>query len=165
MVSEQEILGECARFLDSGPARALDPKGKEAARKLVQAWLSAAYDGLGKAPALLDGHDVQTVLTEVLPAHLGVGDPLARDAEAVLGAFLAYQEETHFTPHAYEQRQALETHLPEFLSLVRSGTLAGRARALPARPLVHRAEKVGRNDPCPCGSGKKFKACCARLGS
>jgi uncharacterized protein len=23
--------------------------------------------------------------------------------------------------------------------------------------------KAGRNDPCPCGSGKKFKACCAQL--
>ena len=22
--------------------------------------------------------------------------------------------------------------------------------------------KVGRNDPCPCGSGKKFKQCCGR---
>ena len=22
------------------------------------------------------------------------------------------------------------------------------------------AEKIGRNDPCPCGSGKKFKKCC-----
>ena len=28
---------------------------------------------------------------------------------------------------------------------------------------VHRAEpKVGRNDPCPCGSGKKYKNCCGR---
>lgn len=27
---------------------------------------------------------------------------------------------------------------------------------------IRRAEpKVGRNDPCPCGSGKKFKKCCA----
>ncbi len=24
-----------------------------------------------------------------------------------------------------------------------------------------RVEKVGRNDPCPCGSGKKYKKCCA----
>ena len=23
-------------------------------------------------------------------------------------------------------------------------------------------KKVGRNDPCPCGSGKKFKKCCER---
>ncbi|MEW5820365.1 MAG: SEC-C metal-binding domain-containing protein [Cyanobacteriota bacterium] len=22
--------------------------------------------------------------------------------------------------------------------------------------------KIGRNDPCPCGSGKKFKKCCLR---
>ena len=24
----------------------------------------------------------------------------------------------------------------------------------------HKLPKVGRNDPCPCGSGKKFKKCC-----
>ena len=23
-----------------------------------------------------------------------------------------------------------------------------------------RSSKIGRNDPCPCGSGKKFKRCC-----
>ncbi len=27
------------------------------------------------------------------------------------------------------------------------------------------APKVGRNDPCPCGSGKKFKKCCGRPGA
>jgi len=27
--------------------------------------------------------------------------------------------------------------------------------------VVH-AGKVGRNDPCPCGSGKKYKQCCER---
>jgi len=24
---------------------------------------------------------------------------------------------------------------------------------------VHAEEKIGRNDPCPCGSGKKYKKC------
>ncbi|WP_263080705.1 DUF1186 domain-containing protein [Endozoicomonas sp. Mp262] len=27
-------------------------------------------------------------------------------------------------------------------------------------PLIRESAKVGRNDPCPCGSGKKFKKCC-----
>ena len=31
------------------------------------------------------------------------------------------------------------------------------------QPVVRQAEKVGRNDPCPCGSGKKFKKCCGNL--
>ncbi|MBB3231593.1 preprotein translocase subunit SecA [Halomonas stenophila] len=31
------------------------------------------------------------------------------------------------------------------------------------RPLRREGPKVGRNDPCPCGSGKKFKQCCGKL--
>jgi len=32
----------------------------------------------------------------------------------------------------------------------------------PAKPIVNEAPKVGRNDPCPCGSGKKYKKCHGR---
>ena len=28
------------------------------------------------------------------------------------------------------------------------------------KPVVRETPKVGRNEPCPCGSGKKFKKCC-----
>jgi len=35
---------------------------------------------------------------------------------------------------------------------------AGDAAARPSQP-VHTAQKVGRNDPCPCGSGLKYKKC------
>jgi len=27
-------------------------------------------------------------------------------------------------------------------------------------PVVRSQERIGRNDPCPCGSGRKFKKCC-----
>ena len=29
-------------------------------------------------------------------------------------------------------------------------------------PIVNQQPKVGRNDPCPCGSGKKYKKCCGK---
>ena len=29
-------------------------------------------------------------------------------------------------------------------------------------PIVNESPKVGRNDPCPCGSGKKYKQCCGK---
>ncbi len=32
-----------------------------------------------------------------------------------------------------------------------------------AQPFVRQGQKVGRNDPCPCGSGKKYKQCHGRL--
>ena len=31
----------------------------------------------------------------------------------------------------------------------------------PVKP-IHTDTNVGRNDPCPCGSGKKYKKCCAK---
>ena len=40
------------------------------------------------------------------------------------------------------------------------GTAAPAAPPAPRRaPVVAQEEKVGRNDPCPCGSGKKYKKC------
>ncbi|MFA0085830.1 YchJ family metal-binding protein [Vibrio sp. 10N.261.51.F12] len=32
--------------------------------------------------------------------------------------------------------------------------------SLPPRPITIESSKVGRNDPCPCGSKKKHKKCC-----
>ena len=32
----------------------------------------------------------------------------------------------------------------------------------PVEPISADEEKVGRNDPCPCGSGKKYKKCCGK---
>jgi preprotein translocase subunit SecA len=32
--------------------------------------------------------------------------------------------------------------------------------AKPAEPIKREGEKIGRNAPCPCGSGKKYKKCC-----
>ena len=36
--------------------------------------------------------------------------------------------------------------------------------AAPIEPIRNRGPQVGRNDPCPCGSGKKYKQCCLRSG-
>ena len=30
-------------------------------------------------------------------------------------------------------------------------------------PMIRDGEKVGRNDPCPCGSGRKYKQCHGKL--
>ena len=30
------------------------------------------------------------------------------------------------------------------------------------RTVVNQGPQVGRNDPCPCGSGKKYKNCCGK---
>jgi len=35
----------------------------------------------------------------------------------------------------------------------------GIAPFVPRREPIRNPDKVGRNDPCPCGSGRKYKQC------
>ncbi|MBI2316778.1 MAG: anaerobic sulfatase maturase [Betaproteobacteria bacterium] len=60
---------------------------------------------------------------------------------------------THARPHLRRLAAFIQTGQPieRFSELVRSGYATSSAPA-------------GRNDPCPCGSGKKFKKCCGRSG-
>ncbi len=45
-----------------------------------------------------------------------------------------------------------------------SAAAAGEPAAAPQAPFKRETPKVGRNAPCPCGSGKKYKHCCGKLG-
>jgi preprotein translocase subunit SecA len=38
--------------------------------------------------------------------------------------------------------------------------MAGAGERQPVQQVIRGSAKVGRNDPCPCGSGKKYKKCC-----
>jgi preprotein translocase subunit SecA len=42
--------------------------------------------------------------------------------------------------------------------------MAGTGEYQPVQQVVRAGSKVGRNDPCPCGSGKKYKKCCGAGG-
>ncbi|MGJ8513663.1 preprotein translocase subunit SecA [Carnimonas bestiolae] len=65
-----------------------------------------------------------------------------------------------------EQAAAAETHDSDIseMTLDDSALASAEEVAQPAPATVKREEpKVGRNDPCPCGSGKKYKQCHGRL--
>ena len=69
---------------------------------------------------------------------------------------------------AVEEREALQNVQYQHADF--AGTAAEAETAVAAedaeqkaQPFVRPGEKVGRNDPCPCGSGKKYKQCHGRL--
>ncbi len=57
-----------------------------------------------------------------------------------------------------ETRAAIVDHLPEMVQMI-AAYWRGQDQGLPRGEPI-RSAKVGRNEPCPCGSGKKFKKCC-----
>jgi len=65
-------------------------------------------------------------------------------------------------------RSAIESEIPDFYERLRNRHLklkgiyahCKKRNFSPKQPI--QVPKVGRNDPCPCGSGKKYKKCCLR---
>ncbi len=74
----------------------------------------------------------------------------------------------HFAPGGtLEIIRERERSLAEWRRREREKTSIAKPAPAPTLPTVSRvsprvAPKVGRNDPCPCGSGKKYKKCCGR---
>ena len=52
--------------------------------------------------------------------------------------------------------------LEEWLNVFDEEKLASIVKDYKRSKIVRVAKKPGRNDPCPCGSGKKYKNCCGR---
>ena len=69
--------------------------------------------------------------------------------------------------YAYYELEGVPRQLAERSAFSRKDGKLYYVGGVPLRPEGYRrAEaKVGRNDPCPCGSGKKYKKCCGAAAS
>lgn len=52
-------------------------------------------------------------------------------------------------------------NLPEIRRFIKKHTMRQSEYVSTKQPII-KEKKIGRNDPCPCGSGKKYKKCCDR---
>ena len=59
-----------------------------------------------------------------------------------------------------EERRQVEDRLAT--AQASHGSEVEEAEAKPVKKAPVRSEHIGRNDPCPCGSGKKYKNCCGK---
>jgi preprotein translocase subunit SecA len=67
------------------------------------------------------------------------------------------QVQTAAEPRRPAPRQAVHAYKPEAAAAADDGRVE---ESRPPAQVRRTAAKVGRNDPCPCGSGKKYKRCC-----
>lgn len=105
-----------------------------------------------------------------LAAAYDVDDEFAAALDGVLRHVPVDPDDTR--PEAVQlqlERQQLERDVPladldEAIDELVASVLDAADISRPRRPAVRAAPKVGRNAPCPCGSGRKYKACHGRDG-
>lgn len=147
-------------------------------RETIELWVSDFLERpAARESAARVGPDAPALLVTFLEAACHGGtEPADIEAGEVAHALLDHVAGLAIPPARIEAVPALVAELLRDLQEVGrlSGgrALAAQVRALaPAfrerasgrgRPDVRPAAKVGRNDPCPCGSGRKYKQCCLR---
>jgi uncharacterized protein len=79
----------------------------------------------------------------------------------LLAPIRAFTGETNWYAHALDEDEEVErlrNSIAPNVRAIHAKWLAGRSP--PQLPARRDRPRVGRNDPCPCGSGKKYKHCC-----
>ncbi len=149
-----------ASFLDSPEAEALASVPADARREIAKRLFTALHE-VGTPLEKLGASEVHGWLLHAVPDEFRPRDPLGKHVVPVLRALVDFAERNAGRKLA-TLRTATESLAPELENALVSGHAhhhhpdEGHA---PEEPFVRETPKVGRNDPCPCGSGKKFKKC------
>ena len=150
------------RFLD-GPrgevwSQRLGAPAKDALSVLIY---SLTHD-LALPPAELDRQHVEALVSTLLPGRLTGKEAYASSMVDLLDDFLVHVADSEGLTTHWEWTSAVDDARARF-----DQQLANPDRPTPAsprhRPDRRAAPRIGRNDPCPCGSGRKYKVCCLRL--
>ena len=110
------------------------------------------FETLGADDDKEDSEEIAYLDEQLFPLFMLTGD-----AEA---AAIAAGEDWFSGRELERLREECEENLPQAVSNIYRFWIAHRS----IRTVRHEQAKVGRNVPCPCGSGKKFKRCCGAAG-
>ncbi len=90
-------------------------------------------------------------------SRLDVPVSVKKGIPQILDGFFTYLDRSGRFPPAAAWQMCVEAVSDKFRSAIREdGTVKGET-------FTKKYTDVGRNDPCPCGSGRKFKKCCMEL--
>lgn len=147
-----ETLGNWAEDFAQSDASALFPDAvRDVARPVLERLLTAACDARGVEPAALEEPDFKAALLDHV-AKIELADGVPTFVPSLCRAFLADLQ--------VRGRLGNGAALGRYVgALALAYTEASRGKP---STFIRPGAKIGRNEPCLCGSGKKFKACCGR---
>ncbi len=149
-----------ASFIDSQEAQALTSVPADARREIAKRLFTALHE-VGAPLEKLGASEVHGWLLHAVPDAFRPRDPLGKHVIPVLRTLLDFGERA-----AGRKLETLRSACEELLPELEEALVSGHAHhhhhddgRAPEEPYVRETPKVGRNDSCPCGSGKKFKKC------
>jgi hypothetical protein len=147
--TREKIENWVSDFCLTDGLKSFSPALRDVAGALLTTFLIAACEAHQGEPEDLEEPDVKAALLGPL-ARLAAPAASRREVPAACGALLTYLQD--------EGRLGGGRVLGAFAKALTGSYLEAASGKI--KPIVRAGSKIGRNDPCPCGSGKKYKKCC-----
>jgi len=145
----EQIDNWVSDFTSSDAARRFGGPIVEYAQEILATFLAAACDVRGVAPSDVEENDVKTALLGRV-ASIEAPQDVREKTSDLCGAFLEELEAAG--------RLGGGRALGRFVRALRGAFVKSSGGTKTPERRV--APKISPNDPCPCGSGRKFKKCC-----
>ena len=144
----QKIENWASDFCGSDAALSLSSGTREYAPELLTTFLVAACEARDVEPEDIEESDLKPALLKL--ARLQLPGSVKLEIPTLCGAMLADLE--------FQGRLSGGRGLGAYVRALKDAfdeSAAGKPK-----PIKRPGSRIGRNDPCPCGSGRKYKKCC-----
>ena len=148
--TREKIENWVGDFCGSDAIRSLSSGTREYAPELLTRFLVAACEARDIEPEDIEEPDLKPSLLKL--AGLQLPESVKLEVPALCGAMLA-DLESQGRLGGGKLLGAYVRALKEAFADAASGKL---------KPVKRPGSRIGRNDPCPCGSGRKYKKCCGK---
>jgi len=149
--TRETIENWVADFVHSDDATQFSSSIREFAPEILTTFLLTACEARGVDPGDIEQADVRSALLQKT-ATLSLPTGIRNDVPDLCAGLLAWLET--------QGRLGGGRVLGAFVRALREPFL--EAATGKTKPFTRPGSVIGRNDPCPCGSGRKYKKCCAR---
>ncbi|MEO0135998.1 MAG: SEC-C metal-binding domain-containing protein [candidate division WOR-3 bacterium] len=105
---------------------------------------------------------IRNFLLEYVPQKLALSKEASKDIPEIIILFLDFLEGEGHIKNSRQLKKVVQDNTKEFIKMLPSGKVSSKKLTNPQEAVVASEIKIGRNDPCPCGSGKKYKKCCGK---
>ena len=155
--ADQAVHGALTDYLVRGGCEDTADLEEEMVTSLLKVFLDACHRELRIPPADLDEDSLREVLLRKMPRRIAAKRRGSELGVRVVRDFYEYDQGSGPRTLSPERAKVFEEAEERFPDLLAGGEVESSTAV---EPLRAEGAKVGRNDPCPCGSGKKAKKCC-----
>lgn len=148
-LTRERLAGWIADFTEGDGAASFPAAVRDVAASVLDAWITSACEIRDVEPEDLEIADLRRALLDTV-ARLDLSPAVHERVPDLCRDLLA----------EWEAAGRLGDGRSMGLAMAAQRDAYARAVALRPDPITRPGAKIGRNEACPCGSGRKFKKCC-----